>query len=124
MNKLSCAIAALLLSSTAAMAECTQPEQPQLPDGATAKMEDMLAGQQAVKTFQTSNVEYMKCLEEAFSSAEATVKEGKADKATIEAAKKSYAEAVEAYNAAVSSEEAVAGQFNTEVREFKAANPS
>jgi hypothetical protein len=30
---------------------------------------------------------------------------------------------VAAYNEAVSAEEALAGQFNTEIREFRAANP-
>ena len=34
-----------------------------------------------------------------------------------------YNKAVEMYNAAVSAEEEVAGQFNTEIREYKAANP-
>jgi len=124
MNKLTCVVAALALSSATAMAECIKPDQPQLPDGATASMEDMLAGQKSVKTFQSSNVEYMKCLEDTFKAAEAKVKEG-ADgtKEAVESAQKTYTEAVEAYNAAVSSEEAVAGQFNTEIREYKAANP-
>ena len=39
------------------------------------------------------------------------------------AAKVAYDKAVETYNAAVSKEEEVAGQFNTEIREYKAANP-
>ena len=39
------------------------------------------------------------------------------------AAQTTYQEAVDAYNAAVSQEEEIAGQFNTEIREYKAANP-
>ena len=80
-------------------------------------MEDMLAGQKAVKTFQTANLEYMKCLEPALAEAEAAVKAGE------EGAAEAYQSAQDTYNAAVSAEEAVAGQFNTEIREYKAANP-
>ena len=36
---------------------------------------------------------------------------------------KAHQEGVDAYNAAVSAEEDVAGRFNTEIREYKAANP-
>jgi hypothetical protein len=39
------------------------------------------------------------------------------------AAQETYQKGVDAYNAAVSKEEEVAGQFNTEIREYKAANP-
>lgn len=123
MNKLSFALAALALGSSATFAECTKPESPTLPNGASATMEDMLAGQKAVKTFQTANVEYMKCLEEVFTTAEAKVKEGGLTEDVLAETQKNYNEAVEAYNAAVSLEESVAGQFNTEIREYKAANP-
>ena len=124
MKALTSAIAVLTLGSSVALAECEQPEAPQLPDGANATMEQMLDGQKAVKVFQEANVEYMKCLETAFNAAAETVKNG-ADEAeeVIAEARESYEEAVEAYNAAVSAEESVAGQFNTEVREYKAANP-
>lgn len=126
MNKLSCVVAILTLGSTAAMAECVAPETPELPNGANATMDQMLEGQKAVKTFQTANVEYMQCLEPLIADAEAQVKKGTEEGAEAEAiaeAQKAYTEAVDAFNAAVSAEESVAGQFNTEIREFKAANP-
>ncbi|WP_116367832.1 hypothetical protein [Parahaliea mediterranea] len=123
MNKFSIALATLALGSTAAFADCTKPDAPNLPNGASATMEDMLAGQKAVKAFQSANVEYMKCLEEVFTSAEAKVKEGGLAEDVLAETQKTYNDAVEAYNAAVSSEESVAGQFNTEIREYKAANP-
>jgi hypothetical protein len=115
-------LAALLLSSTVAMADCANPEAPAVPDGATATMEDMIAGQTAVKTFQAANIEYMGCLEESFNAAEAEAKEGSDEEKA--AATEVYDKAVDAYNAAVSKEEEVAGQFNISIREFKAANPS
>ncbi len=110
---------ALALSATAAMADdCKAPMMPKLPDGASSTMEQMLEGQKAVKAFQAANLEYMKCLEPALSAAEMQVKEG------AEGAADAYKSIEDRYNAAVSAEEEVAGQFNTEIREYKAANPS
>lgn len=112
------AILSLALSSSAALAaDCTAPEKPQLPDGASATMEQMLEGQKAVKTFQTANLEYMKCMQPALAEAEAAAKEG------TEGAAEKYKALEDTHNAAVSAEEEVAGQFNTEIREYKAANP-
>ena len=122
MTKLKYALLALVMGSSYTVAgDCTMPEAPGLPDGATASMEDMLAGQKAVKEFQAANLEYMGCVEQSISAAEeATLKASDEDK---EAAQAAHQKALEAYNAAVSTEEEVAGQFNTEIREYKAANP-
>lgn len=123
MKKLQIAALALALGSSAGMAgDCSGPEAPTLPDGATASMEDMLAGQKAIKAYQAANLEYMGCLEKEFTAAEATALESTSED-DKQAAQASYQEAVDAYNAAVSQEEEVAGQFNTEIREYKAANP-
>lgn len=122
MKPLNYLLATLLMGSSMAMAaDCVQPETPALPNGASATMDEMIAGQQAVKSFQADNVEYMRCLDEAMQKAKIAVEKGKGDPEANQAA---YGEAVEAYNEAVSTEESVAGQFNTEIREFKAANPS
>ncbi len=120
MNKLSLFAAALALGSSATFAaECEQPAQPTLPDGATATKEQMLDGQKQVKAFQAANLDYMKCLEAVFTEAEELVTTGKAE--DLEATKKNYQQAIDAYNAAVSSEETVAGDFNTQIRKYKAA---
>jgi hypothetical protein len=121
MNTAKSLLALLALGSSMAMAECVQPESPTLPDGSSATMDDMIAGQQAVKAFQAANLEYMGCLETQFTAAKKTIEDGKASDA--EALKAAYEKDVEAYNEAVSAEEALAGQFNTEIREFRAANP-
>ena len=113
---------ALLLGSTVSMAECVAPDAPTLPDGANSTMQDMIAGQNAVKTFQADNIAYMGCLEKVFNDAEAAGKKGTdEEKAT---AMTVYDKALDEYNISVSREEEVAGQFNTEIREYKAANPS
>jgi len=120
MNKIKLALLALTLSlgSTVSIAgDCVPPQAPTVPDGAAATMEQMLAGQKAVKTFQTANIEYMACLEPQIAAAQAEVEAGSED--ALAATK----ELEERYNDAVSVEEAVAGQFNTEIRAYKAANP-
>ncbi|WP_170287475.1 hypothetical protein [Halioglobus maricola] len=108
---------ALALGSTSALAaDCEAPAAPELPDGASASMEEMLAGQKSVKAFQAANLAYMQCLEPTIAAAQAKLDEG------AEGAADMLKAAEETYNAAVSAEEAVAGQFNTEVREYKAAS--
>lgn len=121
MNLIKITIMGLALASTVAMAECDKPDAPKLPNGAKATMEDMLAGQKAVKAFQEVNLEYMGCLEKIYTAAEKAALEGSDDAKAK--AQKNYSEAIDAYNDAVSKEEEVAGQFNTEIREYKAANP-
>jgi len=112
----------LLFASGNALAECVAPESPQLPDGANAAYDDMISGQQAVKTFQEANLEYMACLEKDIKAAEKEAKNKSASDDDRADAVMRHSEAVEAYNAAVSKEEEVAGQFNSEIREYKAAN--
>ncbi len=111
----------LLALALPATADCTQPEPPALPDGASASMDEMLQGQKAVKAFQATNMDYMKCLEEQFSAAKEMAASAGDEAARAQAAG-DYEAAVDAYNAAVSAEEEVAGAFNVELREFKAAN--
>ena len=121
MKTLKSTLLALALVTTPALAlDCDMPEAPTMPDGASSTMEDMLAGQKAVKTFQAANIDYMSCVEKAMNAAEAAAEEASDDDKT--AAKEAYTKLVETYNAAVSVEEEVAGQFNTEIREYKAAN--
>jgi hypothetical protein len=122
MNLKSILTLTLALGSTVSMADCAAPVVPALPDGGTSSMQDMIAGQNAVKTFQAENIDYMACLEKVFTEAEATSQEGSDEEKA--AATAVYDEAFNEYNNAVSREEEVAGQFNTEIREFKAANPS
>jgi hypothetical protein len=122
MKLLKTAVVGLALYSASTLAEdCVAPDAPQIPDGATSTMEQMLAGQKAVKAFQAANIAYMGCLESGLSAAEAALKDAAEDDQP--AAKTKYDSAVEAYNSAVSKEEEVAGQFNTEIREYKAAKP-
>lgn len=121
-------IAALALSLGGTLAstahaddQCQKPGQPLVPDGSEATMEAMLAGQKAVKAFQASNMEYMQCLEARYSAAEADAKSA-SDEDSKALAQADYARSIDAYNAAVSAEEAVAEKFNVALRAYKAAN--
>jgi len=122
MNSKIIATLALVFGSAVSNAECITPEVPSLPAGDSASMEQMIAGQKAVKTFQAANLEYMSCLEKAFTEAAAVVKDSTGDAQA--AAQAEYDTAESAYNNAVTKEEELAGQFNSAIRAFKAANPS
>lgn len=118
MKKLSMALLALALISTVSMAEdCVAPSAPDINEGEESTMEQMLETQKAVKAYQAANLEYMSCLELELAAAEAAAREG------AEGAVEQYTTLQEIYNAAVSAEEEVAGKFNNEIREYKAANP-
>lgn len=119
MKILKIAVLGLALGSAGSMADdCVAPAQPEVPEGEDSSMEQMLAGQKAVKEFQEANLAYMSCLEPLLAAAEADAKAG------AEGAADKYTKVQEAYNAAVSAEEEVAAKFNTEIRDYKTANPS
>lgn len=118
MKTLKFALLGLALGSAAAMAEdCVAPDAPQIGEGEDSTLEQMLATQKAVKEFQAANLEFMNCLEPQLAAAEAAVLEGDEEAAAT------YQKIQETYNAAVSLEEEVAGRFNTEIRDYKAAHP-
>ena len=120
MNNFKIGLAALALVSANSIAgECSIPDIPELPDGGSATMEQMLEGQKSIKAFQTANLEYMSCLDPLIAAAAETAN---ADTASDED-KAAVKQLEEKYNTAVSVEEDLAGQFNTEIREYKAANP-
>jgi hypothetical protein len=99
----------------AAYADCPYPAAPgKLPDGATAKLEDMLAGQKTVKDYETAINAYNACidkdLEDAIAKAGDQLKpDRKADMQRVEAQK---------HNAAVDQLQAVADRFNEQVKVF------
>ena len=120
MKTLRTALLAITLTSAFASAEdCVKPDAPSIPDGASATMEQMLAGQKAVKAFQAANLEYMGCLEPMITAAQAKLQDGEGSEEAMAA----YKKLEETYNAAVSMEEEVAGAFNTQIKAYKAAHP-
>ena len=120
MKTLRTALLAITLTSAHASADdCVKPDAPSIPNGASSTMEQMLAGQKAVKAFQAANLEYMGCLEPMITAAQAKLQDGEGSEEAIAA----YKKLEETYNAAVSMEEEVAGAFNAQIKAYKAANP-
>jgi hypothetical protein len=105
------------LSSGVAYADCTYPPAPaKLPDGATATLEEMVAGQKAVKDYDKSIKDYVDCIDKEVDDkiAKAGDKlkpEQKADMQKVEAQK---------HNAAIDQLQSVADRFNEQVKVFKA----
>jgi|SRR5580658_924449 hypothetical protein len=105
------------LSAGATYADCPYPSPPdKLPDGATATMQDMLAGQKAVAEYNKAITDYTACIDKALadsiSSAGDKLKpEQKADMQRVETQK---------HNAAVEQLQSIADRFNEQVKVFKA----
>jgi hypothetical protein len=116
---LAMACTAALASVAPVYADCPYPPAPdKLPDGATATLEDMLAGQKAVKAYQKAIDDYVACIDKELDAA--ITKAGdqlkpaqKADMQHVEAQK---------HNAAIDQEQSVADRFNEQVKVFKARN--
>ena len=96
---------------------CDYPQRIDVPDGATATKEDMIAGQKGVKTYMASMEEYLACIE----SDEAQSVLGMGD---VDADAKRQREDLfnKKYNAAVEEMNLVAEEFNMQVRAYKDRN--
>jgi hypothetical protein len=105
------------LGAARAHADCPYPPAPaKLPDGATATMEDMLAGQKTVKEYEKAINDYNACIDKGLEDSIAAQgdklkPEQKADMQRVEAQK---------HNAAVDQLQSVADRFNEQVKVFKA----
>ncbi len=87
---------------------CDTPVQPGTPDGAKATMEDMVAAQQAMKSFLANGDVYLECL----TSAEANF--------GAELTPEQRASLVASHNDMVEAMEGIASKFNEAVRAYKA----
>ena len=108
---------AFAAATAAAYADCPYPQAPtKIPDGATATLEDMVAGQKAVGAYQKAINDYTACidkeLDDTIAKAGDKLKpEQKADMQRVEAQK---------HNAAVDQLQAIADRFNEQVKVYKA----
>lgn len=110
--------AAAALAAGPAHAACTYPRAPaSMPNGSTATMEEMVAGQKEVKQYMADMDTYLKCLD-----AE-TPKPPAAETELTEQQKQDLqrAESMRAqkHNAAVAEMESVAERFNQQLRAFR-----
>jgi hypothetical protein len=110
------AVAAAALAP-AAHADCTYPQAPNhLPDGNTATLAEMLAGEKVVQAYNEQMTAYLSCikLERDSRVAQAGDKLTKQQKQELEAIE------IQKNNAAVDQLHSVADQFNAQVKIFKA----
>ena len=109
--------AAAALSAGAAHADCPYPAAPsKVPDGASATMQDMLAGQKAVGDYNKAVGDYNACIDKELGDAIARggdklKPEQKADMERI---------ANQKHNAAIDQLQSVADRFNEQVKIYKA----
>jgi hypothetical protein len=105
------------LAAGAAYADCPYPATPdKLPDGASATLQDMLAGQKAVAEYNKAVNEYVSCIDKEVDDAitkggDKIKPEQKADMQRVETQK---------HNAAIDQLQSVADRFNEQVKVFKA----
>lgn len=105
-----------------AQADCSYPPPPdKLPDGNTATLEEMVAGQKAVKEYDKAINAYMACIKLEHDGAVSKI----GDKPTPDQ-KKALEDMdrveIQKHNAAVDQLQSVADRFNEQVRVYKAKN--
>jgi hypothetical protein len=111
--------AAVSLTGAPAYAACTYPKAPDsAPDGNTATLEQMVAAQKAVKTFDQEIVAYTNCIK---LEHDATLSKDGEKLSEDQKAEMSRVQ-VQKHNAAVEESESVAARFNEQVKIYKAKN--
>jgi len=108
----------MTLSTLVFADDCSLPELPAIPDGTSATYDEMIAGQQTIKQFQAGAEAFRSCLDDVMKDMKIAAEEGDEDAASL------FASANDRYNASVTSEEALAEEFNASIKAYKAANPN
>jgi hypothetical protein len=99
-----------------AYADCSYPAAPaKLPDGASATLEEMIAGQKVVKEYDKAIKDYVDCIDKELDAkiakgGDQLKPEQKADMQKVEAQK---------HNAAIDQLQSVADRFNEQVKVYK-----
>ncbi len=111
----SAASVALVFLAQGALA-CDYPSRADVPDGATASKDEMIAGQRGVKSYMSEMEEYLSCIEAEEAAAVLAL-----GPEVDESAKRQREELFnKRYNAAVEEMNLVAEEFNIQVRTYKA----
>ena len=122
-------IAALASSLAAgvALAECAAPvNEVKMPNGAKASKDEMLAAKRAITAYDAAVKAYAECLhtDQDAEVKAAETKAGGSDKLAEDARSRIAARYAEKQNQEVDKLQKLADRFNTELRAYKAANPS
>jgi hypothetical protein len=110
-------VMALAVATATAYADCPYPQAPtKIPDGATATLEEMVAGQKAVGEYQKAINDYTACIDKELD--DQIAKGG--DKLKADDKKKMQQVEAQKHNAAVDQLQAIADRFNEQVKVYKA----
>ena len=108
---------AFATATAAAYADCPYPQAPtKLPDGATATLEQMVAGQKEVAAYQKAINDYTACIDKELD--DNIAKEG--DKLKPKDKEQMQRMEAQKHNAAVDQLQSVADRFNEQVKVYKA----
>jgi hypothetical protein len=119
-------LTAALCTVHAARADCTYPTPPdKIPDGRTATMADMVAGQKAVKEYDKAINAYLACIQlerdDSVAKLPHPLKPGEKPTPEQQKALDDLDRVVtQKHNAAIDQDQSVAERFNEQVRAFKA----
>src|SRR5579863_9074322 len=119
MKALMALAAVATLAAAPIYADCPYPAGPKnIPNGATAKLDEMLAMKKAVKQYDDDTSTYLTCIQREHDSKLSELGEKVTDK------QKSDLDRIESdrHNAAVTQLQSVADKFNEQVRIYKAKN--
>lgn len=105
---------AMLFIAQGALA-CDYPQRVDMPDGASATKDEMIAGQKGVKKYMANMDSYLACIEA--EEAQAVIELGEIDEETSRQRAEMFNKK---YNAAVEEMNLVAEEFNIQVRTYKA----
>lgn len=111
MNPLKPCLAVLASGLASAGFACDYPALVQVPDGASATIDQMVAAQESVKTYMADMDAYLTCVNEELAAA------------GDDAPEEFKSIMVSRHNAAVTEMEAVAASFNEQIAAFREANP-
>lgn len=111
MSFLKSCLAVLAIGFAGTSLACDYPALVEVPDGASATIEQMVAAQASVKTYMAEMDTYLNCVN------------GELEAAGDDAPEEFKTIMIERHNAAVTEMEAVAASFNEEIAAFRAANP-
>ena len=105
-----------------AYAACIYPDAPKdVPRGKTATLEQMVAAQEAIKSFDLAIGDYTACLQAESDAEIARLEQSESDAKKKEARKKKLTQVLlKKQNAAVEADKALAARFNEQLRIFKA----
>jgi hypothetical protein len=109
----------LIGTASSALADCPLATAPSVPDGATATLQQMSAARTAFQAYDGATVTYLHCVDSAVDriAKQFTGVASQDDLHSLQAF------GTRAHDTAIDQEQAVADQFNSQVRAYKAKHP-